>query len=182
MVVNIIGCQDKDRKAAMVKRFKSYFDKEKEKAEKARKAAKAAKEKEKAEMEANLLVFTDDGMTLIMKMINPKIPADKRTQIYDRLMEPDIDAEIKNLAITMLNKKKSEYLQTVEDFKKQREADKLAEIKRKEEAAKKKIEEENALKESKMRRKQELLPKKNKDERMKKRELMLKYRAAERKS
>ena len=43
---------------------------------------------------------------------------------------------------SLLNKKKSEYLQTVEDFKKQREEEKLAEIKRKEEAVRKKIEEE----------------------------------------
>merc|ERR1719348_1623426 len=94
-------------------------------------------------------------MTLIMKMIDKKIPAEKRTELYDRLMEPDIDAEIKNLAIQLLSTKKSEYLSTVEDFKKKREEEKLAAIRRKEEAAKKKIEEENALKESKMRRKQD---------------------------
>merc|ERR1711923_526219 len=44
-VINIIGCQDKEKKRAMVKRFKSFFDKEreeKEKAERERKAAKAA--------------------------------------------------------------------------------------------------------------------------------------------
>merc|ERR1712058_145328 len=103
---------------------------------------------EKAEMEANLLVFNDDGMTLIMKMIDKKIPPEKRTQLYDRLMEPDIDAEIKNLAIQMISAKRSEYMNMVEDFKKRREEEKLAAIRRKEEAAKKKIEEENALKES----------------------------------
>merc|ERR1712126_96021 len=59
--------------------------------------------------------------------------------------------------------------------------EKLAAIRRKEEAAKKKIEEENALKESKMRRKQELLANKTKSEMMMKRDIMLKYRAAEKK-
>ena len=184
MVIDIINTNDKDQKANKVKRFKSFFDREKEekeRAEKERKAAIAAKKKAKEELEANLLVFTDDGMQLIMKMIDKKMPAEKRSEIYDRLMEPDIDAEIKNLAIQLLNTKKSEYMQCVENFKKQREEEKLAAIRRKEEAAKKKLEEENALKNAKMARKQELLSKKSKDERMKKREMILKYRAAARK-
>ena len=185
MIIDIINTPktERDKIANKVKRFKSFFDREreeKERAEKERKEAKAKREKEKADLEANLLVFTDDGMTLIMKMIDKKIPAEKRTQLYDRLMEPDIAADIKNLAIQLLSTKKSEYLNVVENFKKEREEEKLAAIKRKEEAARKKIEEEQAMKDSKMKRKQELLANKNKSERMKKRELMLKYRAADR--
>ena len=184
MVINIINCVDADKKANMVKRFKSFFDREKEekeRLEKERKIAKAAKEKAKRELEQNLLVFDDDGMQLVMKMIDKKIPADKRTQLYDRLMEPDIDADIKNLAITLLNAKKSEYLQTIEDFKKRREEEKLAAAKRKEEAEKRRQQEEEKMKNAKMMRKQQLLAQKDKDERMKKRELMLKFRAEERK-
>ena len=185
MIIDIINTPKTEREkiANKVKRFKSFFDREreeKERAERERKEAKAKREKEKAELEANLLVFTDDGMTLIMKMIDKKIPAEKRTQLYDRIMEPDIPGDIKNLAIQLLSTKKSEYLNVVENFKKEREEARLAEIKRKEDAAKKKLEEEQAMKDSKMKRKQELLANKNKSERMKKRELMLKYRAAER--
>ena len=185
MIIDIINTPKTEREkiANKVKRFKSFFDREreeKERAERERKEAKAKRDKEKAELEANLLVFTDDGMTLVMKMIDKKIPAEKRTQLYDRLMEPDIAADIKNLAIQLLSTKKSEYLNVVENFKKEREEERLAAIKRKEEAARKKIEEEQVLKDSKMKRKQELLANKNKSERMKKRELMLKYRAAER--
>ena len=185
MIIDIINTPKTEREkiANKVKRFKSFFDREreeKERAEKERKEAKAKREKEKADLEANLLVFTDDGMTLVMKMIDKKIPAEKRTQLYDRLMEPDIAADIKNLAIQLLSTKKSEYLTVVENFKKEREEERLAAIKRKEEAARKKIEEEQAMKDSKMKRKQELLANKNKSERMKKRELILKMRAADR--
>ena len=187
MIIDIINTPKTEREkiANKVKRFKSFFDREreeKERAERERKEAKAKREKEKAELEANLLVFTDDGMTLVMKMIDKKMPAEKRTQLYERLMEPDpnIGADIKNLAIQLTSTKRSDYLNVVEKFKKDREEERLAEIKRKEEATRKKIEEEQALKDSKMKRKQELLANKNKSERMKKRELMLKYRAAER--
>ena len=187
-VVNIINCHDKEQKANMVKRFKSSFEKDKEEKEKAEaeKAAemlarqKRAAEKA-AELKINLLDFSDDGMTLIMRMLDKKIPREKKTEIYDRLMEPDVDAEIKNLAIQMISlTKNSERNQYVEDFKKRREDERLAEEKRKKEEEQRKIEEENARKEEKMRRKNELLARKNKDERMKKRELMIKMRADER--
>merc|ERR1712013_833316 len=154
---------DKEQKAKMVKRFKSYFDRDREE-------------------EANLLVFNDDGMTLIMRMLDKKMGREKKTEIYDRLMEPDVDAEIKNVALQMVSlTKQSERVQYVEDFKIRREQEKIAEAKRKQEEAQRKIDEENARKEQKMMRKNELLAFKNKDERMKKRELMLKMRAAERK-
>merc|ERR1711892_151996 len=68
-----------------------------------------------------------------------------------------------------------------EDFKKRREDERIAEEKRKKEEEQRKIEEENARKEEKMRRKNELLARKNKDEKLKKRELMIKMRADERK-
>lgn len=187
-VVNIINCHDKEQKANMVKRFKSSFEKDKEEKEKAEaeKAAeilarqKRAAEKA-AELKINLLEFSDDGMTLIMRMLDKKIPREKKTEIYDRLMEPDVDAEIKNLAIQMISlTKNTERNQYVEDFKKRREDERLAEEKRKKEEEQRKIEEENARKEEKMRRKNELLARKNKDERMKKRELMIKMRADER--
>merc|ERR1712130_716313 len=107
------------------------------------------------------------------KMLDKKIAREKKTEIYDRLMEPDIDAEIKNVALQMVSlSKQSERVQYVEDFKKRREEEKIAEEKRKKEAEQRKIEEENARKEQKMMRKDELLARKNKDERMKKRELM----------
>jgi len=186
-VIEIINCHDKEQKAKMVKRFKSFFDRDREEKERAEaerakelEAKRLAKLKAKEE-EANLLVFTDDGMSLIMKMLDKKIAREKKTEIYDRLMEPDIDAEIKNVALQMVSLgKQSERVQYVEDFKKRREEEKIAEEKRKKEAEQRKIEEENARKEQKMMRKNELLARKNKDERMKKRELMLKMRADER--
>jgi len=187
-VIEIINCHDKEQKAKMVKRFKSSFDRDKEEKERAEaerkkelEAKRLAKLKAKEE-EANLLVFTDDGMTLIMRMLDKKIAREKKTEIYDRLMEPDVDAEIKNVALQMVSlTKQSERVQYVEDFKKRREEEKIAEAKRKKEEAQRKIDEENARKEQKMMRKNELLALKNKDERMKKRELMLKMRADERK-
>ena len=145
MVSAIISCQNKDQKAKMVKRFKSLFDREKEekeKAERERAEAKAAKERAKAELEANLLKFDDDGMTLIYKLVDKKIPREKKTDIYERLMGEDIDADIKNLAIQILNKKAAEYPQLIEDFKKRREEEKIAALKKKEEDARRKAEEE----------------------------------------
>ena len=185
MVSAIISCQNKDQKANMVKRFKSLFDREKEERERAlkdRAEAKAAKERAKAELEANLLKFSDDGMTLIYKFLDKKIPREKKTEIYDRLMEPDIDAEIKNLAIQIVNTTKaSERPQLIEDFKKRREEEKITAVKRKEEEARRKAEEEKENKDLKMQRKQQLLMQKKKSDMMKKRDLMLKYRAEERK-
>eukprot|EP00092_Neocalanus_flemingeri_P000546 GFUD01000580.1.p1 GENE.GFUD01000580.1~~GFUD01000580.1.p1 ORF type:complete len:538 (+),score=186.53 GFUD01000580.1:54-1667(+) len=187
-VVNIINCHDKEQKANMVKRFKSSFEKDKEEkeradkeAEKEKAAARIARENKENELKINLLEFSDDGMTLVMRMLDKKIPREKKTEIYDRLMEPDVDAEIKNLAIQMISlNKNTERNQCVEDFKKRRQDEKIAEENRKKEEERRKIEEENARKEEKMRRKNELLGKKNKDERIKKRELMIKMRADER--
>jgi len=183
----IISCQDKEQKAKMVKRWKSSFEKEKEEKlqqEREIAAKRAEKKKKQNELKAkleNLLEFEDDGMTLIMRMLDKTIPADKKTEIYDRLMEPDVAADIKNLSIQLISlKKQSERVQRVEDFKKEREAEKIAQANRKVEAEKKRLEEEQAMKEVKMQRKKELLAKSNKDERMKKRDLMLKLRAKER--
>ena len=39
-----------------------------------------------------------------MRLINKKLPADMRTSIYERLMEPDIDVEVKNFQLTALTK------------------------------------------------------------------------------
>ena len=183
MVSTIISCQNKDQKAKMVKRFKSLFDREKEekeKAERERAEAKAAKERAKAELEANLLKFDDDGMTLIYKLVDKKIPREKKTDIYERLMGEDIDADIKNLAIQILNKKAAEYPQLIEDFKKRREEEKIAALKKKEEDARRKAEEEKEMKDLKMQRKKQLLDQKKKSEMMKRRDLMLKYRAEDR--
>ena len=183
----IITCQDKEQKAKMVKRWKSSFEKEKEEKlqqEREFAAKRAEKKKKQNELKAkleNLLEFEDDGMTLIMRMLDKTIPADKKTEIYDRLMEPDVAADIKNLSIQLISlKKQSERVQRVEDFKKEREAEKIAQANRNVEAEKKRLEEEQAMKEVKMQRKKELLAKSNKDERMKKRDLMLKLRAKER--
>jgi hypothetical protein len=48
------------------------------------------------------LGFTDDGMTLIMKLIDKQVPAETRTKIFYRLMEPDVATEVKNLAIQLI--------------------------------------------------------------------------------
>ena len=89
MISSIINCQNKDQKANMVKRFKSLFDREKDEAERAKREKmenKAAKKAARAKMEENLLKFEDDGMTLIEKLLDSKIPVHMKSKVYDRFM------------------------------------------------------------------------------------------------
>jgi len=189
LVTDIISCQNANQKAQLVRSFKALFDREKEEKERAKKGkleAKEAKKRAKAELEANLLKFNDDGMTLINKLLDIKIPNNLKSQIYNRLMEPDIDAEIKNLAIQLLEPD-SERPKLLEEFKKRRELENMAAAKtnhlelvaaanrkdlelikqRKEEDSRRKVEEEN------MKHKQQQELKKMKDiveKRMKRKE------------
>merc|ERR1712202_40304 len=109
--------------------------------EKRKEEKRKARENKENEPQINVLEFSDDGMTLVMRMLDKKIPREKKTEIYDRLMEPDVDAEIKNLAIQMISlNKNTERIQCVEDFKKRREDEKAAEEKRKKEEEQRKNE------------------------------------------
>ena len=51
-----------------------------------------------------------------MRLINKKLPADMRTSIYERLMEPDIDVEVKNLAIQLTALTKFNLMEEAEDL------------------------------------------------------------------
>ena len=146
LVSAIISCQNNDQRANMVKRFKSSFDREKEEVERAKREkleAKAAKKAARAKMEEDLLKFEDDGLQLIMKLLDAKIPVNLKSKIYDRLMEEDIQADIKNLAIQVLEPENaSKKFVLLEDFKKEREAEKIKAAQRKEQADKQKAVEE----------------------------------------
>merc|ERR1719228_2358253 len=105
-----------------------------------------------------------------------------RTQIYDRLMEPDIDAEIKNLAIELVALTKFTLMaEAVEKFKTDRVTRKEMEEKRKADMERRRKEAEEDRKNFTLNRKNELLANKTKQEKMKKRDLMLKMRAQQRK-
>ena len=175
MVSAIINCQNKDQKANMVKRFKSYFDREREEAERAKRAkteAKAAKKAARAKMEENLLKFEDDGLTLINKLVDVNIPVHLKSKVYERLMEQDIQAEIKNLAINLLEPENApRKVQMLEDFKKERELEKIEAAKRKEQEEKQRAEAEIKRKLQKQQQneeKQKKLQKKNRDTEMRK--------------
>merc|ERR1711874_828517 len=72
--------------------------------------------------------------TLINRLINKKIDQEKRTQIYDRLMEPDVDADVKNLALQLISITKFTLMkERVEQFIKEREEAVVAAARRKEE-------------------------------------------------
>ena len=150
MISSIINCQNKDQKANMVKRFKSLFDREKDEAERAKREKmenKAARKAARAKMEENLLKFEDDGMTLIEKLLDSKIPVHMKSKVYERLMEQDIHAEMKNLAIKLLESENaSKKLELLEDFKKEREVEKKEAARRKAQEEKQKAEEETKRK------------------------------------
>ena len=63
-----------------------------------------------------------------MRLINKKLPADMRTSIYERLMEPDIDVEVKNLAIQLTALTKLIMEEAVKTFKENKELEKAEAI------------------------------------------------------
>ena len=64
-----------------------------------------------------------------MRLINKKLPADMRTSIYERLMEPDIDVEVKNLAIQLTALTKFNLMEeAVKTFKENKELEKAEAI------------------------------------------------------
>ena len=98
-------------------------------------APRAKKAEEEAKKITNipqsLLEFSDDGLTLIYKLINKKVPPDKRTKIYDRLMEPDVEAEVKKVALNLVSMTKfSLKSEAVSKFVKKREDRKVTELRR----------------------------------------------------
>merc|ERR1719500_2138452 len=114
-----------------------------------------------------------------------KIDQEKRTQIYDRLMEPDVDADVKNLALQLISITKFTLMkERVEQFIKEKEDAVIAEAQRKEDMGKRK---EKQAQDAEKRKdwawnmKQKLNETKEKNERLMKRDLMLKMRAKQRK-
>ena len=194
VVQSIISCKDPEKKASLVKKFKNFWAKEREeKAARERELAELAEQRRakkaaedlKNDIPENILEFSDDGMTLINRLINKKIDQEKRTQIYDRLMEPDVDADVKNLALQLISITKFTLMkERVEQFIKEREEAVVAAARRKEEAIKRKEKQEKDAEDRKnwaWNMKQKLAETKEKNERMMKRDLMLKMRAKQRK-
>ena len=194
VVQSIISCKDPEKKASLVKKFKNFWAKEREeKAARERELAELAEQRRakkaaedlKHDIPENILEFSDNGMTLINRLINKKIDQEKRTQIYDRLMEPDVDADVKNLALQLISITKFTLMkERVEQFIKEKEEAVIAEAQRKEEMIKRK--EKQALDAEKRKdwawnMKQKLNETKEKNERLMKRDLMLKMRAKQRK-
>merc|ERR1719500_2373711 len=114
-----------------------------------------------------------------------KIDQEKRTQIYDRLMEPDVDADVKNLALQLISITKFTLMkERVEQFIKEKEEAVILEAQRKEDMVKRK---EKQAADAEKRKdwawnmKQKLNETKEKNERLMKRDLMLKMRAKQRK-
>ena len=194
VVQSIISCKDPEKKASLVKKFKNFWAKEREeKAARERELAELAEQRRakkaaedlKHDIPENILEFSDNGMTLINRLINKKIDQEKRTQIYDRLMEPDVDADVKNLALQLISITKFTLMkERVEQFIKEKEEAVILEAQRKEDMVKRK---EKQAADAEKRKdwawsmKQKLNETKEKNERLMKRDLMLKMRAKQRK-
>jgi hypothetical protein len=54
--------------------------------------AKPVSYDERGDLPEDVLGFTDGGMTLVMRLIDKKVPAETQAKIFDFLMEPDMDA------------------------------------------------------------------------------------------
>merc|ERR1719494_1144150 len=138
----------------------------------------------KNDIPENILEFSDGGITLINRLINKKIDQEKRTQIYDRLMEPDVDADVKNLALQLISITKFTLMkERAEQFIKEGEEAVVAAERRKEEAIKRREKQEKDAEDRKnwaWNMKQKLAETKEKNERMMKRDLMSKMRAKQR--
>jgi hypothetical protein len=85
-------------------------------------AKPASHDNEMGDPPEDLLRLTDEGMTLVTRLIDKRTPAKTRIQMFNRLMEPDMDTKIRHLAIhihvmraVMSNSKDQS------DFNKQRE-------------------------------------------------------------
>ena len=180
--VNIIlNCKDPKDRDLMIHDFEKSFAKEKAKKKKKDKEKEKEKPKEAKEKEVeNTDYLLGDFRTLLDRLIAPnkEISRDKKTQIYYRLMEPDVDADYKNAAIKLVSlTDKEERTKLLVEFDLMKERQRAAEARKRvaEEAARALIEEQ--------RRKERELKKTLKNERdrkeemMKKRELMLKMRA-----
>ena len=95
----------------------------------AKKAEEEAKKIARKIAKKSLLEFSDGGLTLIYKLINKKVPPDERTKIYDRLMEPDVEAEVKKLALNLVSMTKFSLMsEAVSKFVKEREDRKVTEL------------------------------------------------------
>jgi hypothetical protein len=177
--VNIIlNCKDPKDRDLMIHDFQKSFAKEKVKKKKKEKEASGAAAATAAP-EIDYLV--GDFRTLLDRLIAPNKEIDraKKSQIYYRLMEPDVDADYKNAAIklvSMTDKEARTALLAEFDVMKERQR----------EAEEKKLAQAEAarvLAEEKRKaelRREAKAARERKEEMMKKRELMLKMRAEQR--
>jgi hypothetical protein len=178
--VNIIlNCKDPKDRDLMIHDFQKSFAKEKVKKKKKEKEASGAAAAATAAPEIDYLV--GDFRTLLDRLIAPNKEIDraKKSQIYYRLMEPDVDADYKNAAIklvSMTDKEARTALLAEFDVMKERQR----------EAEEKKLAQAEAarvLAEEKRKaelRREAKAARERKEEMMKKRELMLKMRAEQR--
>jgi len=161
----IINCKDEKQRSDMMDDFKLSFRKAKPKKKKEKKAEgeKTAPQLEKEDY------LSGDLRTLVSRLMDPKYKTVAR-DIYDRLMEPNVDIDYKNLAIKLVDpSNKGMKDQLLSEF------DRDMRI-RKENEEKKKAREEEI-------RKMALEKKKIEDrKRQEKRDLFLKKRAEERRN
>jgi hypothetical protein len=183
-VTIILNCKDPKDRDLMIHDFEKSFVKKKKKKDKDKEKEKKEKEKAAKEKEAeNMDYLAGDFRTLLDRLIAPnkEISRDKKTQIYYRLMEPDVDADYKNAAIKLVNLTDGEERKKLlADFDVMKERQRAAEAKKRaaEEAARALLEEQRQKERELKRSLKEAREKK--EEMMKKRELMLKMRAEQR--
>jgi len=100
MVINIVNTTDADQKQRMVQRFLNSF--KKVEAPKKEEPVIKPKKVEQTELpEEELKEANRDYKELMWKFIDLKTHVKIKRQIYGRLMEPDIDFEIKNLMVAV---------------------------------------------------------------------------------
>lgn len=113
MVINIINTADAEQKQRMIQRFLNSFKKE----EPPPPPPPKPKKVEPTELtEEELKEANRDFKELITKMIDPKTPVKMKRQIYGRLMEPDIDVDIKNLMVSIRYSTADEQPKKLEEF------------------------------------------------------------------
>jgi hypothetical protein len=176
--VNIIlNCKDPRDRDLMIHDFEKSFAKEKVKKKKKEKEAAPPAAAKAPEID----YLAGDFRTLLDRLIAPnkEIGRDKKTQIYYRLMEPDVDADYKNAAIKLVNlSDKEERIKLLTEFDLMKEQQREAEQRKRaqEEAARLLLEEKRKAE----LRREAKAAQERKEMMMKKRELMLKMRAEQR--
>merc|ERR1711874_230116 len=115
-----------------------------------------------------------DWKILIKRMIDDKTPVRSKKKIYSRLMEPDIDVDVKNLIVTIRYTAADQQLTLYEDFIVQKEQEKIEEERKKKQAEGDKIKAEEKKKRDKERAKEMKI--REKEKRLERKKLIEKIR------